>query len=355
MTLARLQIRDFRCIAQADLELDPRCTLIVGPNGSGKTSFLEAVHVLSCGRSFRTHQLETLIRSSKTEFMVVGALQHQEREITLGVQYSEDGLHARIAGQKARGFAELAAELPAQIIGPNIHDLIESGPENRRTFLDRGLFHVEPLFIQSWRRYQRALKQRNRALKLASTPSLVRTWDEELVQSGALIATSRENYVQELATVIEPFAASFFSQPIELCHRRGWAGDLTLEAALDRAWVRDQQTATTSVGPHRADLTVSLGGMAAKQSVSRGQQKMLAAALILAQLAHFTTRELDPGCLLLDDPAAELDVDNLSKLLTQVDNLQAQLIVTSLEHTQLEERFLARVFHVKQGQMASML
>jgi len=352
MTLSRLQVRDFRCIAHADLELDPACTVLVGPNGSGKTSFLEAIHVLSCGRSFRTHQLGVLVRKCATDFMAVGFLRSSAREIVLGVQYSEEGLQARIAGQRARGFAELASLLPVQIIDPNVHSLVEAGPENRRTFLDRGLFHVEPHFVQVWRRYQRALKQRNRALKLASDASLIRTWDDELVQNGTSLAADRERYIQELTAIIEPFAMNFFSQAIELRYSRGWAADMTLEAALERAWSRDQQTATTTVGPHRADLIVTLSGRPAKQSVSRGQQKMLAAALILAQLTHFTSRQLDPGCLLLDDPAAELDVDNLSRLLAHIEKIRAQLIVTSLKEDQLTERLSARVFHVKQGQIA---
>jgi DNA replication and repair protein RecF len=351
MTLARLQIQDFRCIAQADLELDDRCTLIVGPNGSGKTSFLEAIHVLSCGRSFRTHQLDLLIRKGTEQFTTVGFLSTADRQTVLGVQYSGEGLEARVAGHKARGFADLAAQLPVQVIDPNVHNLIESGPDARRTFLDRGLFHVEPQFVQLWRRYQRALKQRNRALKLGGAPAFIRAWDDELCQSGTQIAAERERYIAELAEPLVRIAGRFFARPIELRQSQGWAADLSLPAALDRAWARDQHVGSTTVGPHRADLVVSLNAQLARQHVSRGQQKMLAAALILAQLAHMAESRAHPGCLLLDDPAAELDVDNLSKLLGQIDITQAQLLVTSLENGPLAERFSARVFHVEQGQI----
>jgi DNA replication and repair protein RecF len=351
MTLARLQIQDFRCIAHADLELDPRCTLIIGPNGSGKTSFLEAVHVLSCGRSFRTHQLGLLIRNGAERFTSVGYLAQADRQVVLGVQYSSEGMEARIAGQKARGFADLAAQLPVQIIDPNVHNLIESGPDVRRGFLDRGLFHVEPSFVQTWRRYQRALKQRNRALKLGSPQAAIRVWDEELVQSGTQISVDRNRYLAELAVSLEPVAIAFFNQPAELHQSRGW-GEMDLHLALDRAWPRDQQMRTTTVGPHRGDMVVKLDGQVAKQHVSRGQQKMLAASLILAQLAHLAERRTTPGCLLLDDPAAELDVDNLSKLLHQIEQIRAQLLVTSLDSGHFAERFSARVFHVEQGHIA---
>jgi DNA replication and repair protein RecF len=350
MTLARLQIEDFRCLQRAELELDPHCTLIVGPNGSGKTSVLEAIHVLSCGRSFRTPQLNRLIRHGADQFMTVGFLKRDGQQTVLGVQYSAEGIQAKVGGQKARGFADLAAQLPVQIIDPNVHNLIEAGPEGRRTFLDRGLFHVEPMFVERWRRYQRALKQRNRALKSGSPAALVRVWDEELIQAGTQIAADRDRYVADLVASLEPIAGRFFGQSVELKQSRGWAeGDLG--SALERAWPRDQQMGTTTVGPHRADLVVKLQGQLARQHVSRGQQKMLAAALILAQLADLAQRRPQPGCLLLDDPAAELDVDNLSKLLQQIEQTPTQLIVTSLDTGALAERFSARVFHVKQGQI----
>jgi DNA replication and repair protein RecF len=350
MTLARLQIEDFRCVQRADLELDTHCTLIVGPNGSGKTSVLEAIHVLSCGRSFRTHQLDRLIRRDTERFLAVGHLRRDDRSTVLGVQYSSEGLQAKVGGQKARGFADLAAQLPVQIIDPNVHNLIEAGPEARRTYLDRGLFHVEPLFVERWRRYQRALKQRNRALKSGSPASVARVWDAELIHAGTQIAADRERYVTELTASLESIAERFFGQPVQLKQSQGWA-EGELGVALDRAWPRDQQMGTTTVGPHRGDLAVKLQGQLARQHVSRGQQKMLASALILAQLADLAQRRPQPGCLLLDDPAAELDVDNLSKLLQQIEQTPTQLVVTSLDTGALAERFSARVFHVKQGQI----
>jgi DNA replication and repair protein RecF len=350
MTLARIQIQDVRCIAKADLELDPRCTLIVGANGSGKTSFLEAIHVLSCGRSFRTYQLDHLIRATADSFAVVGYLNPSSRQTVLGIQYSKSGMEIHIGGQKARGFADLATQLPVQVIDPNVHNLIEAGPDVRRTFLDRGLFHVEPMFVQVWRRYQRALKQRNRALKVGSQQSAIRVWDEELIQSGTQIAAARDQYIAELLKSLSPIVSVFFSQEVELRQSRGWS-EGSLGDALERAWSRDQLMRTTTVGPHRADLGVRLADRVARQHVSRGQQKMLAAALILAQLGHIAERRAEPGCLLLDDPAAELDVDNLSKLLGQIDTIRAQLIVTSLDGGPFAERFSARMFHVEQGRI----
>src|SRR5512135_3824927 len=162
MGLQRLDIRDFRCIESAGLDCDTRCNLVSGPNASGKTSLLEALYFLGRGRSFRTASNETLIRKGAGGFLLtartVGA---GGSERTVGVRYTRDGFEARSAGQPVRSLAELATLLPVQAIDPEVHRLVEEGPQERRRYLDWGVFHVEPRFVDSWRRYQRALKQRN--------------------------------------------------------------------------------------------------------------------------------------------------------------------------------------------------
>ena len=165
MSLRRVQVTDFRCLQSAALELDPRFTLISGPNASGKTSLLEALYVLGRGRSFRTRRLEHLIRHGTAQFVVFGEVQTADRRIPLGVEGTDGGVRAKNWRCKAASLAELALLLPVQIIDPEVHRLIEEGPSRRRRFLDWGVFHVDQLFIGHWQRFHQALKQRNAALK----------------------------------------------------------------------------------------------------------------------------------------------------------------------------------------------
>jgi DNA replication and repair protein RecF len=355
MALLSIEVRDFRCIEHAQLRFDPRCTFIVGENASGKTSLLEAIHVLSCGHSFRSSRHELLIRHGSTQFLTVGKVQRAGGPLVLGVQGAREGTVAHIAGKAAQGFAELAAMLPTQVIDPEVHRLLEDGPKARRRFLDWGVFHVEPQFVEVWRRFQRALRQRNAALKAKLPRPSITMWDIEVASAGIEVANLRQRYVDGLQAAIAAVAGALLDLPVRIEHRRGWNQESDLHQALTDAWVRDQRYGLTTVGPHRADLGVLVDGAPAKERISRGQQKLLAAAMMLAQLQYRVETGAEPACLLLDDPAAELDVDNLKKLLVEVDKIPAQLIVTSLDLRAVDRYLSGATFHVKQGHVSPVL
>lgn len=356
MSLAALDVADFRCIEQARLEFDPRLTLISGENASGKTSLLEAIFFLSCGRSFRSPHLDALIRTGQPAFTAVGQMDRgPSGTLTLGVKASRHGSELRIGGQPASGFAQMAGALPVQVIDPEVHRLLEEGPAYRRRFLDWGVFHVEPSFVAAWRRYQRALKQRNAALRAKSPSPLVHVWDADLVDAGQFIAEQRERYVASLLPWVAKFGRELLDVEISLVLQPGWPMEKTLLQALEGGWLRDQTRGTTTNGPHRADLIVSVDALPARDRVSRGQQKLLAAALLLAQIQLRSTSEGSATSLLLDDPAAELDVVNLQRLLGLVTRVPAQLIVTALDPTRLELPKSGRSFHVKQGKVEPMI
>src|SRR5258707_2627230 len=152
-----MQVTDFRCLQSAALDLDPRFTLISGPNASGKTSLLEAIYVLGRGRSFRTRRLEHLIRHGTEQFVVFGEIETTDRQIPVGVEGSASGIRARIGGAKAASLAELAVALPVQIIDPEIHRLIEEGPSRPRRVLDLGGFYPGTTLVCPWQRYPPAL------------------------------------------------------------------------------------------------------------------------------------------------------------------------------------------------------
>jgi DNA replication and repair protein RecF len=330
MSLRRLQVTDFRCLQSAVLDLDSRFTLISGANASGKTSLLEAIYMLGRGRSFRTRRLEHLIRRGSERFVVFGEVDGFGRRSSLGVEGSAAGVRARLGGAKAGSLAELAPLLPVQIIDPEIHRLIEEGPSRRRRFLDWGVFHVEPRFVDDWQRFQQALKQRNAALKSRQPREVIAAWDGELVRYGEAVSTARSGYVRRLAEHAVGVTRNLLGMELSLGYRTGWARDLSLSEALRQSWNHDQESGTTQAGPHRAELGIRLDDMGVKDRISRGQQKLLAAALLLAQVRMFPADSPVQPSLLLDDPAAELDNERLAGLITEVGSQSVQLIVTAL-------------------------
>src|SRR5688572_1933202 len=181
MRIKSLGVRNLRLFSAADLGSFSQLNLIYGPNASGKTSLLEAIYLLASARSFRTSNMLELLRHGsdilRVTAKVVGT---QGREIALGLERSRDSLLLRAGGKRVHRASELAQWLPAQIIHPESHQLISGGPKGRRRFLDWGVFHVEPGFQTLWRRYDKALKQRNASLRARTQSQVDRVWDLEL-------------------------------------------------------------------------------------------------------------------------------------------------------------------------------
>ena len=329
MSLRRMRVSDFRCVQAADLEFDAELTLITGPNAAGKTSLLEAIYVLGRGRSFRTRLIDNLIRHSTEHFVVFGEVD-TPRRVSLGIEGSGEGMRARVAGERVHSLADLAALLPVQIIDPEVHRLIEEGPSRRRRFLDWGVFHVEHGFVVHWQQYQLALRQRNAALRVRQPRAAVAAWDGQIIRLGIVIDDARRRYTERLSLAARGIASSLLGLDLALSYRSGWNRDRGFADALDDSWQRDVELGSTTVGPQRAEMVIRLDGRPVKDRISRGQQKLLAAALLMAQISLFPADAPVKPTLLLDDPAAELDNDHLLGLIREVAQSSVQLIVTTL-------------------------
>ncbi len=354
MSLRRLAIEDFRCFSTAELELDSRFNLILGQNASGKTSLLEAFYFLAHGRSFRSARPEPLVRTGQRGFQLTGRLVEQQREIPIGLARQGGQLQARLDGRPVKALAELAHILPVLLIDAEAHRLLDDGPRRRRRFLDWGTFHVEPGFLDTWRRYQRALRQRNSLLREHAPVRSLQAWDQEVSQAGEALDSQRASYLSLLAPVAAALGqAALGLDDVRLEYRRGWAADLSLTETLAAGLRRDRQFGSTQAGPHRAELVIRAEGVRAQDRVSRGQHKVLAASLILAQSRVFSQVTGRVPCLLLDDLAAELDTTHLTRLLDLLLSQPGQLLFTAITPAGLPAGLLqaARVFHVEQGQV----
>ena len=353
--LQSLEIEHFRCIDHASLDFDQHATAICGDNGSGKTSLLEAIFFLGHARSFRTNAREHLLARGAEFLRIVGRLSGPATETVVGAEFAGGQTKLRLDGRTPRSAAELAQVLPLQIIDPSVHRLIEEGSARRRRALDWGVFHVKHEFMASWRRYQRALEQRNAALRAHRAAAEVTAWDAELASAGGSLDAARREYLGILESHLTVLSGSLCSGDASVDYSPGWPADMPLADALEKSWERDRRLATTTVGPHRADLRFKRDGQLARDVVSRGEQKMLALAFILAQVRCLAHQRGTQTCLLLDDPGAELDVDNLGKLLGVISRFDSQLIVTAVDQVPLRYLEVNRVFHVKQGQFNRVL
>ncbi|QFI56336.1 DNA replication/repair protein RecF [Aeromonas simiae] len=357
MTLLRLQLSQFRNIEQASLELSPGLNVLVGRNGSGKTSVLEAIHYLGLGRSFRTHLTGRVIRQGEKAFTLFARMEQEGRAVPVGLAKEKSGeTQLRINGAPAKALAELAELMPVQLIHPDGFNLLTGGPQPRRAWLDWGLFHSEPGFLALWGRVKRLLKQRNALLRTVTQYRQLAFWDQELTRLGNELAQLRANYCQAISPLIKEMTADFLPEfEISLGFYRGWEKDTPLDELLVAGFERDKSLGYTGVGPQKADVRLKANGVPAQDILSRGQLKLLVCAMRLAQ-GLFLREHGGRGCIfLIDDFASELDVEKRRLLAARLRECASQVFITAIDIEQLVDMMDAgecKLFHVEQGKIS---
>ena len=354
MPLVSLEINNLRVYERTQLEPSPGLNLITGANASGKTTLLEAIHLLGTGRSYRTAQIEQLRRNGRTSLSVVGRLLNEKGEPTrLGVTHSYEGRRASINGLEQKRVSGLAQHLPLQVISPETHYEFQQSSKHRRGVLDWGLFHVEPDFQQLWARYQRILLQRNTALKSSSQIKARHVWDSELIEVGENLHAQREKLTRELLPYYQSCCQQLLgeTQHVELVLEPGWVGNDGFGESLRQDRERDRARGFTHSGPQRADLLINLNSQSSRGVASHGQYKILVIALRLAQIRFLLAHRNRQCCLLIDDLAAELDHEHRSHLTGLLAGLSVQVFVTATELSMIDRQFWSshKTFHVEQG------
>lgn len=360
MRLSRLQLSRVRNLADLDIRLSPALNIIQGVNASGKSSLLEAIHILSCGKSFRTRQLANVLRHDAGGMTISAELAiPAQGTLPIGLEFERgrSRIRLRAQGKPAHRISELARQLPLVTLHQESHRVFTEGPAWRRQLLDRGLFHVEQAFLPAWQRYRRALRQRNSMLQQGNDPR-VQVWDADLADTAILIDAQRRRYLEALLPAfLELGALLEIDDEITAEYLPGWDRETPYPELLGQALRGDRAARFTRFGPHRADITFRVGGVPLHERLSRGQLKVMVYALNLAQALTLHTRTGRQPLLLLDDLTAELDDRHSRRLLDRVGECGLQVIVTSSEARLadfLRERE-CRLFHVEHGRLEEVL
>ncbi|WP_375752052.1 DNA replication/repair protein RecF [Vibrio sp. HN007] len=359
MPLKRLIIKQFRNIEACDIELSPGFNFLIGPNGSGKTSVLEAIYMLGHGRSFKSSLTSRVIQNECSELFVHGRFLNPDQfELPIGINKQRDGsTEVKIGGQSGQKLAQLAQVLPLQLIHPEGFDLLTDGPKFRRAFIDWGVFHTEPGFYDSWGRLKRLTKQRNALLKTATSYRELSYWDQELAQLAETISEWRSVYVNQLKEVAEEICKAFLPEfDIQLKYYRGWEKDTDYKTILEKHFERDQQLGYTFSGPNKADLKIKVNGTPVEDVLSRGQLKLMVCALRLAQGQHLTQMTGKQSIYLIDDFASELDSLRRERLADCLKQTGAQVFVSSITASQVSDMQddNCRMFHVEHGKIGQL-
>ena len=357
MPLISLEIRNVRVYKHAQIHPDPNLNLIVGANASGKTSLLEAIHLLGTGRSYRTSDFEQIQKQNTLGLSVQGALtiglDAQTDSTEVSFSRSSEGRRITINGLAQAQVSAIAQLLPLQVISPDTHYEFRGSSRHRRGVLDWVLFHVEPEFQEIWSRYQRILQQRNAGLKASTQARTRHVWDESLAVLGEDIHSRR---MHVLACLKADFMACCHDllgadQEVDLVLESGWEQNKNLSQCLVDDAGRDGVRGFTHSGPHRADLSINLNHLGKPIDASHGQYKLLVMALRLAQIRFFAESKNKRCCLLIDDLAAELDTEHRARMVKLLSSLPIQLFVTATDSASIDihDWPTHKAFHVEQG------
>lgn len=357
MPIRQMKISGVRNLQPLDIEFSSGINLIYGSNGSGKTSLLEAITLMATGKSFRTSQTKHILAHDADSIEMLFAIE----DASLG-SCQLDSLRLRsgdnlikLNGSVLTAQAEAAYWLPVQVMDPTTFKLLAGSPEERRQFIDWGLFHVEQNFMDTWKVFRKQLKQRNAALK-QKEQEWISVWNKGFIESALAIDTYRKNYLKRFKPEFERILSQLDSNiKVTLAYYPGWDKEQPLEQVLDKQLERDMHLGYTQAGPHRAELRIKIDKQPAVEILSRGQQKSVVAALKIAQGALFQQETGRYTIYLIDDLASELDAEHRLALCKLLEDLKCQVFITSIDKSQLLQswQFSSGIlFHINQGKIA---
>lgn len=350
MWLSDLWITNFRNYAEAHLQLGEGLSVVVGDNGEGKTSLLEAIGYLATARSFRGSPNEALIRSGSESAIVRAEGAAGERTVLLEAELQLNGRNRMLVNrQPVRRTRDLPDALRVTIFSPDDLVLVKSGPAERRRYLDDLLSSMHPRYAALVADAEKILRQRNALLKqaggraTAEVSATLDVWDEKYGVTGEQLAEAREELVHRL----EPIVAKSYNQlagggvHTSMQYARSWSGNL--RDALNDGRTDDLRRGVTLTGPHRDEMTLSIRELPARTHASQGEQRSMALGLRLAGHAAVLEMTGRPPVLLLDDVFSELDPGRSAALVEHLPPGQAVLTTAAEIPAGLSPERVARV------------
>ena len=352
--LIQLGWQSFRHLQTASIEPDAGLNIIHGRNAAGKTTLLEAIHFLARSKSFLTHRAARVIQTGASIATVSGRIDTGENVHRLGVQHGNGETRVRLNSRDIAVLSEAAWLLPLQVLNTEAQRLLTDGPAARRAFLNWGVFHVEPQYRDEWRRYQRALKQRNAALRDGDR-RLSAAWEPEMAVAAEAVDQRRRRFLNELLPQALLVAHEWLPEvALGWQFRSGWRSGEGFADVLAEARDRELAQGFGLYGPHRADIRFLADGVDAAGHLSRGQQKLLVAALKVALIDHWAQHSPQRPVMLIDDLPAELDAAHREDLVRRLEQGTAQIFLTAIESEQLPSIHRGAWFHVEHGRVTSM-
>lgn len=334
MKVDLLRATNLRCFQAVEFAPEAGVNWLLGANGAGKTTLLEAAYILSHGRSFRAGGRSAPCRQGEHGYLLHAVVARQDRASTrIGLSREGDRWLARLNGVDVGSLAPLFAACPVVCFGPDSQALVTGPAEDRRSFLDWSVFHVEHASLELWRSWRRALRQRNALLRVGAPDREFEPWEHDLAVLAGRIHAARGACLESFAGYLVAVAGWLVPElgTPRIDYRPGWDTERGLQHQLADARGRERERGFTQHGAHRADWLPVFPGIAQREHFSRGQAKAVALACLLAQATWLHDRIGEYPLVCLDDLGSELDAAHVRKVVAWLADkpLQAWLTTTT--------------------------
>ncbi|MBS0653909.1 MAG: DNA replication/repair protein RecF [Verrucomicrobia bacterium] len=359
MWLQHLVLRNFRNYEQAQASFCPSVNVIYGDNGQGKTNLLEAIYLISTGRSFRTKRLSDLIRTGANYFYVEAHFSKDGISQCIKIFYDEQSRKVQTNNTVHNNFNSLLGTLPGILLSPEDHALMSGSPADRRKFIDLHIAQIDPLYVYHLGRYFRAMKQRNHLLKSRSEATLA-AWEMAMAPSAAYIIEKRKEALVRLGPPIGHWMDHLSHRKDSLTAKYDCSFSLRdlqgndlveyLQAQWKKSRSKEMHLGSTLLGPHRDDLSIAISEKDAKNFSSEGQKRCGSSALRFAQWEQFYALIGAKPLLGIDDFGIQLDPER-QKLLQQKLPDFGQVFLTTPVLLQIDT---AHALGVQNGQLGSL-
>lgn len=333
--LVELDLYNFRNFQEQKITFCPKFNFIFGQNASGKTSLLEAIHLLGRGKSFRTNNLSNCIHHNSTEYVLRAQINnslHYSDNFWLALQRDREGVgHYKVAEQVENKLSNFIRYLPVQFIDINAYKIIEEGPSLRREYLDWLLFHTVPGYIDIWQRMKKSLEQRNILFKSQFIDfAQLELWTNSFILHAEFVDQLRAELVVKLSEHLIPLIKQYYDdvKDVKIYYHNGWDDNHSLQEILNAELKNDIMRKNTNFGPHKADMIILINDHPVKDVFSRGQIKLLTCLMMQARLLILKSKSV----FLIDDLSSELDEFNVVKILNSLADLNCQVVVTAIDH-----------------------
>ena len=332
MPVDLLRMTNFRSHTKTEMVFGPGINVIWGENGSGKTSVLEAIYILSTGRSFKTRRLAETIKEKEGATRIDGQFKtkNQTKEIVFG-QTKDQRRKITINNAPAK-IKDLLLKNQTVLLSPEEQEITKGTPGDRRRFFDRLFSTVSKEYLKALVGYTKTLKQRNALLKTKDPRSQIQTWDESLAEKAEMVWAQRKKFLNRFSLCLEKTAQAYGEGNVIVALKKREKHPTKKEFLLElkEAWEKDQRTQRTSVGPHRDDHSFFLNKKQIKTYGSQGEHKIALVIIKLSEYLFVKEETTQSPTLLLDDLFARLDFERSDAVLALLEK-KTQTIITNTD------------------------